>query len=306
MMAITIQESLRGLLYTPFYAAIERGAYAAEGVEVRFIAAAAAPPAPEGLYDGSIDVLWGGPMRVMQTYAKRPDCDLVCFGEAVTRDPFMLVGREPRPGFALTDLARLRFASVSEVPTPWLCLQDDIRRAGLDPDTLPRVADRAMGDNITALRAGGLDAVQLFEPYAETLIAAGEGHLWYAAANRGATSYTTFYARKRLLVERRQELAGLVRGLYRTQRWLHAAALDELAAIVRPYFPEVAPAVLTGALARYRSLGVWGRDPVLPRGGYDRLKAALISGRFVAGTPYETAVDNSLATAALRDVGAPA
>ena len=33
-----------------------------------------------------------------------PDCDLVCFAEAVTRDPFMLIGRTPQPDFRLESL----------------------------------------------------------------------------------------------------------------------------------------------------------------------------------------------------------
>lgn len=76
----------------------------------------------------------------MQTYDSRPDCDLVCFAEAVARDPFFLIGREPRPGFTLADLFGKRIATVSEVPTPWLCLQEDLRRAGFDPDKLPRLS----------------------------------------------------------------------------------------------------------------------------------------------------------------------
>ena len=36
-MAITLQESLRGLFYAPFYVALANDAYAAEGVEVRFV-----------------------------------------------------------------------------------------------------------------------------------------------------------------------------------------------------------------------------------------------------------------------------
>ena len=36
-----------------------------------------------------------------------------------------------------------------------------------------------------------LDAVQVFQPYAEELLASGAGHLWYAAADRGLTAYTT-------------------------------------------------------------------------------------------------------------------
>ncbi len=47
------------------------------------------------------DVSWGGQMRVMETYDKQNGCDLVCFGEVVARDPFLLMGRMPKPDFAL-------------------------------------------------------------------------------------------------------------------------------------------------------------------------------------------------------------
>jgi NitT/TauT family transport system substrate-binding protein len=67
-------------------------------------------------------VAWGGPMQVNQTYALDAGCEIQCFCEVVTRDPFRRVGRKPWPEFALRDLLQVRLAPVSEVPTPWLCL----------------------------------------------------------------------------------------------------------------------------------------------------------------------------------------
>ena len=305
-MPITMQESLSGLLYAPYYAALALGAYRSEGVEVDLVSAPTPGQAPAGLFAGTVDVAWGGPMRVMQMYESRPDCDLVCFGEVVTRDPFLLVGREPHPDFALADLYGKRVATVSEVPTPWLCLQEDIRRVGLDPDGLPRTADRTMAANAAALRRGELDVVQLFEPFAEELIASGAGHLWYAAATRGPTAYTSFYTRRNVIAARRHEMKGMVRGLYRTQKWLHTQPPEALADAVQSFFPNVPAALLRGAVARYRALGVWGRNPILPRNGYDRLKAGLVSGGFVkAGVPFEQAVDNSLAEEVIGEDAPP-
>jgi len=300
-MAIILQESLRGLFYAPYYAALALAAYDKEGVEVRFVSAPSPGEAPNALFNGTVDVAWGGPMRVNQLYEQRADCDLVCFGEAVTRDPFLLVGRTPRPGFTMADLMGVRIATVSEVPTPWLCLQEDVRRAGLDPDRLDRVADGGMANNSAALRRGEIDVVQLFQPLAEDLIASGDGHLWYAAADRGPCSYTSFYTRRSILEAKRDELVKLVRGLYRTQKWLHRATPEAIADIVQPYFPAVLQSLLRAAVTRYRALGIWGRDPILPRAGYDRLKAGLISGGFAKGTPFETAVDNSLAEQVVRE-----
>jgi len=301
-MPITLQESLRGLLYAPYYAALALGAYRREGLAIDFVSAPTPADAPAGLFAGTVDVAWGGPMRVMQMYETRPDCDLVCFGEVVTRDPFLVIGREPRPDFTLADLYGKRLATVSEVPTPWLCLQEDLRREGLDPDALPRITGRTMVDNAAALRRGEVDVVQLFEPFAEELITAGEGHLWYAAAARGPTAYTSFYMRRPVLAARRDEIKKLVRGLYRTQKWVYAQPPEALADAVQSFFPSVPSTLLRAAVARYRALGIWGRNPILPRAGYDRLKAGLVSGRVVReGAPFEAAVDNSLAEEVVRE-----
>ena len=143
-MAIILQESLRALFYAPFYVALARDAFAAEGVEIRFTSSPRPQDAALRLMDGTVDVCWGGPMRVMETYQQRPDCDIVCFAEVVTRDPFLLMGRAPRPDFTLADLKSARLATVSEVPTPWLCLQHDLRLAGIDPAGIARVADQTM------------------------------------------------------------------------------------------------------------------------------------------------------------------
>jgi NitT/TauT family transport system substrate-binding protein len=299
-MAIILQETLRGLFYAPFYAAMTRGAYEAQGVELRFTSAPRPADSARRIFAGEVDVSWGGPMRVMLTYQERQDCDLICFCEVVTRDPFFLVGREPKPDFAFADLLGVGFASVSEVPTPWMCLQDDLRRAGIDPARLDRTSNRSMAENVWALRRGEVDVVQLFQPFAEELIEGGAGHLWYAAARRGPTSYTCFYARRPTLERKRDELLRMTRAIYRTQQWLAAASGDEIASAVERYFPNVPKPRLVAALARYRPLGIWGRDPRLPRAGYDRLRAALISGGLIrSAPPFEDAVDNSFAEAAM-------
>src|SRR5262245_19175859 len=118
-MPIVLQETLRAVFYAPFYAALARKAFQPEGVEVSLITAPTPSAAARGLVDGAADVAWGGPMRVLRTYEIEPNCDLVCFCEVVTRDPFFLLGRAPKPGFRFADLQGLRLATVSEVPTPW-------------------------------------------------------------------------------------------------------------------------------------------------------------------------------------------
>jgi NitT/TauT family transport system substrate-binding protein len=297
-MAIILQESLRALFYAPFYVALARDAFAAEGVEIQFTSSPRPQDAALRLMDGTVDVCWGGPMRVMETYQKVPGCDIVCFAEVVTRDPFLLMGREKRPGFTLADLKTATLAIVSEVPTPWLCLQHDLRLAGIDPTSIACVTDQTMARNVEALKAGEVDVIQVFEPFPSLLLSQGAAHVWYEAAHRGPTSYTTFYARRGTLAARRDELLRMVRAIGRTEKWVARATGAEIAQTIAAYFSDLSPAILEAACTRYKALGIWSDTPILPRAGYDRLRAGLVSGGFVSpGAPFETAVDNALADA---------
>ena len=236
-MAIRLSENFRALFYAPFYAAHAIGAYQAEGVEVELLLSPDPARTAAALRNGEIDVMWGGPLRVTLTHAADPAADSVCFCDVVARDPFFVIGREPRPNFRVADLSGLRFASVAEVPTPWLCLQDDLRRAGVDPAALDRISGPSMAENAASLLAGALDAVQVFQPYAEELIASGSGHLWYAAADRGLTAYTTLVTRRPLLASRRDELLRMTRAMARTLRWFTATPGSAIAARARRLLP---------------------------------------------------------------------
>jgi NitT/TauT family transport system substrate-binding protein len=293
---ITLSENFRALFYTPFYAAQAMGAYSRYGVEIDLRLSSDPGRAAAALRSGEVEVMWGGPLRVLLAHDADPDCDIVCFCDVVARDPFFVIGRELRPAFRPADLTTVRLATVSEVPTPWLCLQDDIRRDGADPDAVARVTDGTMAGNAAALREGRLDAVQVFQPYAEDLLASGAGHLWYAAASRGLTAYTTLITRRSVLQQKRDELLGMVRGMYRTLRWVKATPGGEIARVLSGYFPDLPPAILAAAIDRYRALELYGPDPVTRRDGFDRLAAAMRSGGALKrDVAFEECVDNSLA-----------
>ncbi|WP_428489474.1 ABC transporter substrate-binding protein [Rhodopila sp.] len=301
---ITLSENFRALFYAPFYAAYAMGCYAQQGVEVDFRPSSDPNRTAAALRSGEVEVMWGGPLRVLLTHDADPSSDLVCFCDVVARDPFLVIGREKRASFRPGDLTDVRMGTVSEVPTPWLCLQDDIRRDGADPGSVDRITDATMAANAAALRDGRLDAVQVFQPYAEELLASGAGHLWYAAADRGLTAYTTLVTRRSVLARKRAELLGMVRALDRSLRWIRATPGEEIQRVLAGFFPDVPAAIFAAAIDRYRGLELYGPDPVTRHQGFDRLAAAMRSGgalkREVA---FEACVDNSLAEQVVAEGG---
>src|SRR5262245_61751451 len=65
-MHVRLSENFRAVFYGPFYATHALGYYNDEGVQVELLNSPAPAAAAAGLLDGSIDISWGGPMRVMK------------------------------------------------------------------------------------------------------------------------------------------------------------------------------------------------------------------------------------------------
>jgi NitT/TauT family transport system substrate-binding protein len=236
-------------------------------------------------------------MRVMLHHQADPACTLVCFAQIVARDPFVLVGRAPNPRFRFQDLLGLRVAVACEVPTPWLTLQDDLARAGIDPASLRRTDDQPMDANAAALLAGEADVVQVFEPFVDQLTAAG-CHIWHRFAARGDIAYTTFYATRDFVAGQRETCRLLVRGMAAAQLAFHTVGVEGIAASIQPFFPETDAAALTRMIAGYREAGLWARTPALQVASFVRLKAALLSGGLIDhDLPFERIVDAALSRA---------
>ena len=298
-MKLGLAENFRAIFYAPFYALRCLGFAEQEGLAVEWLA----PRSPGTVFDeikaGSVELAWGGPMRVLKDREDHApsDASLMCFGEVVSRDPFYLVARADTPALDLRDLPSVRLGVVSEVPTPWACLQADLLDAGIDPAFMRgtgRMNGRlTMPEQLVALRKGELDVVQLFEPYVSEAEADGAGRVVYAACERGPTLYTTFICSRAGLGRHKEAFAALTRALARTQAWIAEHGPDELASLLTPFFPDVPSGQLRASVGRYHESGIWARYPDISRAGFERLARSFLAARFIASAAaYEACVQS--------------
>jgi NitT/TauT family transport system substrate-binding protein len=286
---------MRAVPYVPFYLALAGDFWRSEGLDITHVVSPSTAQTATKLLDGSVDVSWGGPMRVKTHHDADPTCPLVCFAQVVARDPFLLVGRARKLRFRFRDLVGLRVAPAGDVPTPWMTFQDDLQRAGLEPAGIAGPRVRPMARNLQAFLRGTVDVVQVFEPHADRLTQGGHGHVWHRFTERGDIAYTTFYATRRFARVRRDACHRLVHGMTRAQAALFAATPRAIADAVAPFLPDVPGEALARIIGAYRAAGLWARQPDLPPAPYLRLKAALVSGGLISSDPaYERVIDPEL------------
>ena len=295
-MNIKLAENFRAVFYAPFYATHALGLFAEHGVSITLLDSASPGAGIAELAKGNIDLMWGGPLRVIKErdQFERTEGSLVAFCEVAAKDPFFLLRRKQGKPFALKDLVGLRFASVSEVPTPWLCLQQDLRDAGVDPSKLTRVAERSMQDNLDALILGELDVIQVFEPYVSAALAHQDLEVVHAASQRGYTAYTTFISTVEGMQRNHAGFEAMILAIEQFRPWLAAHGPAELARVVKPFYPDLTLETLTQCLARYHAAELWTCRRAISRQGFSRLAASMLdSGYIDRAARYEDCVATS-------------
>ena len=162
-----------------------------------------------------------------------------------------------------------------------------------------------MPENLAALSSGDIEVMQAFQPFVEQAVEAGAGHIWYAAASRGLTAYTSFYTTRQGMAGDPESLLRMTRAMYRTQQWIATHSAAELATCVAAFFPELPRPTLTAALERYKTLRVWNRTPMLQPEGLAWLDAACRSGGYIQrSVPYEQCVDMRFAAQVIEETPA--
>lgn len=313
-MNIKLAENFRAVFYAPFYATHALGLFAEQGVSITLLDSASPGAGIAELAKGNIDVMWGGPLRVIKErdQFERTEASLVAFCEVAAKDPFFLLRRkrgdlpasqsvtpdayQTKQGepFALKDLVGLRFASVSEVPTPWLCLQQDLRAAGVNPTQLKRVADRSMQENLDALVRGELDVIQVFEPYVSLALVRQDLEVVHAASQRGYTAYTTFISTFEGMQRNHAGFEAMILAIEQFRPWLATHGPEELVRVVKPFYSHLDIEVLTQCLRRYHAAELWTCRRAISRQGFARLAASMLdSGDIKQAARYEDCVAES-------------
>ena len=105
-MRLTLCENVRAVPYVPFYLALAGGYWESEGLDIRHVVSPSTSRTATALLEGSVDVSWGGPMRVMMHHDADPACPLVCFAQVGRRLLAERIGKSARREAVVAALLR--------------------------------------------------------------------------------------------------------------------------------------------------------------------------------------------------------
>jgi NitT/TauT family transport system substrate-binding protein len=294
--ALTVYEPFRSIFYAPQFVALYGRHFANEGLDVTVVTAGGGVTTTGALIDGHAEIALGGIMRSLDV-ADRGGPFLVHFAEMNQRNGFFLLSRVPRPDFTWADVVGKTVISFAEAPTPWQCMLTVLRRHGVDPRTvtiertLPLAAARA------AFERGHGDFFETGQPFTEELLAEGRAHLAVSMGEAtGPVPFSSYMTTGRFLRDERDVVRRFTRAFYQAQRWIARSDAKQIAELIAPAFPDIAPDIRQRAVARYLAQETWSRDPIVRRPGYDYLETILLDGGFITRRHrYEDLIDTTVA-----------
>lgn len=288
--------------YLPEYVAKEQGFFAEEGLD---FSRSAPDDWTQVLRDreaGVADIVLGG-LWVPAMYHGRGR-EYVAFAALNSRNPKVLVMREPRPGFSWKDLeGGIVLAPGAGGTAPYVHTAGLMRKAGVDMSKVRWVRDLA-GSTLTEMFLGGHGDALVTDAINGALLERADKAFIVARHDvDGGLMPNSVYYTNRERLERDDSIERFCRALQRAYDWLRVHQAVETKELLAREWPNLNTDHLIEVVDDLRARGIW-EDIRIVREGYDEwLRIQTEDGLVSTEVPYEQVVDTRPAQAAVETVG---
>ncbi|MBR5284557.1 MAG: ABC transporter substrate-binding protein [Clostridia bacterium] len=297
--AVTLQvcEVTHSVFYAPFYAAMELGYFADEGIEIELTNGGGADKVMTAVLTGQAQVGLAGPEAAIYVYKEgREDYPMV-FGQLTKRDGSFLVGRANVP-FDWEMLRGSHIIGGRKGGVPEMTLEYVLRQNGIIPHEDANVDTSVQFNMMAGAFTGGTgDYVALFEPTATEVVQAGKGYILTSIGQEsGEIPYTAFFAAKSYMEANPDIIQRFTNAMARAQAWVQNSSAADIAKAIAPQFPDSDLDVLTTVTQRHKDIDAWNTTPVMQQEAFERLETVMeTAGELDGWVPFEKLVDNSFA-----------
>ncbi len=295
---VRLNEVVHSIFYAPQYAAIEKGFFEEEGLEIELTTGWGADKSMTALLSNNADIALMGPEASIYVYNEGKEDHAVSFAQLTQRAGNFLLSREPNEAFTWEDVRGQTIIGGRPGGMPEMVLEFILKQNGIKPFEDVTIITNIDFTATAGSFAGGTGQYTAeFEPTASKLENEGTG---YVVASLGVASgkvpYTSYMAKKSYINNQSEIIQKFTNAIYKGQQWVHEHTPEEIAEVIHPFFEDTDQALLTQIIERYKEQDTWKTDPTFPEQGLNLLQNILESaGELEQRVDYETIVNNSFA-----------
>lgn len=300
---VRLGEVTHSVFYAPQYAAIAKGFFEDEGIEIELSNLQGADKVMSAVLSNQIDIGFCGPEASIYVYNEGREDSPQVFAQMTQRDGSFLVGKDKVDEFKWEQLKGKTVIPGRRGGVPYMTFEYLIKQNGLDP-----AKDLVLDDSIQfSLMAGafsGSDAeyVTLFEPTASMIEAENKGYILTSVGEEsGDIPYTAYCAKTSYIAENEDLIERFTRAIYKGLQWVEEHTAQEIAEVILDQFPDTDVAMLTSSVERYKSIDAWKSEPSMTEESYNRLQDIMEeAGELDKRAPFDKIVNNTFANKVIK------
>ncbi|MEF9992399.1 MAG: ABC transporter substrate-binding protein [Peptostreptococcaceae bacterium] len=307
---VSIAEVAHSVFYAPQYAAITKGFFEEEGIEVDLLSTPGADKTMAALISGEAQVGLMGPEASIYVYNQGSKDYAVNFAQLTKRDGSFLVSRKEMPNFKYEDLKGTEILGGRKGGVPLMTLEYVLKQAGLnikedDPTADINIrTDIQFGAMAGAFAAGEGDLTTAFEPTATALQNAKNGYIVSSIGqDSGEIPYTAYSTTKSFIDKNADLIQRFTNAVYRGQLWVQQASSEEVAKAMQPFFNDMSLDDLIIVVDSYKKIDAWSQNPVLTEESLNNLMKVMDeAGELDKEPPYKDIVNTDFANKTIQNI----
>ena len=302
---IQVNEVTRSVFYAPQYAAISKGFFEEEGLNIELTTGQGADKVMTAVISGQSDIGFAGPEASIYIYNEGKENYAEVFAQMTQRDGSFLVSRDKTDNFSWQDLKGKTVIPGRKGGVPYMTFEYVLKQNGIDPQKDLVLDDSISFDLMAGAFAGGnAEYVTLFEPTASMTEAAGAGYIVASVGEAaGEIPYTAYFANKSYIEENPDIIQGFTNAIYKGQKWVKEHTAAEIAEVITEFFPDTDLDMLTASIQSYMDIDAWSDTPVLKEESFNLLQTVMKeAGELEKEADYNKVINNSFAQKAIETI----
>ncbi|MFL0248912.1 ABC transporter substrate-binding protein [Clostridium neuense] len=304
---VRLNEVTRSVFYAPMYAAISKGYFKDNGINLEISTGQGADKTMQEVLSKNADIGFCGPEQVIYIYDQHRQDYPILFAQLTQKDGSFLVGRKEETDFNWSSLKGKTIIGGRPGGVPEMALEYVLKNKKLkinkDVNVITNIDFKAVGG---AFKGGTGDYATLFEPTGSLLNQSKSGYIVSSVgAEAGTLPYTCFFSTKSYMSKNKAVIQKFTNSLYKGQLWVKNHSDKEVASVIKSFFPGTNESLIENSVKNYRKIGAFAETPALSEKDLTRLmdiiqsyKASLIKER----PSFNTIVNNSFAKEAVQKI----
>ncbi|MDR1559838.1 MAG: ABC transporter substrate-binding protein [Clostridiales bacterium] len=301
---VRLNETVHSIFYAPQYAALEKGFFKEEGLDVTLDVAQGSDKCMTALISGNADIALLGPETGIYVYNEGKSDFPITFAQLTRRAGNFFVSRTDDKDFNWTDVKGKTIIGGRNYGMPQMILEYILRNHGVEPGIdVEIVTNLDFTTTAGAFVGGSGDYTVEFEPSATAIENEGRGYVVASLGAEAQVPYTVYMTTPKFLKDHPDIVQKFTNAVYRGEQWVKNNTAESVAEAIQPHFKEYSIADLAKMVERYKSVDSWNTDPILTEKDFTLLQDIMEeSGSLAKRVPYKDMINTEFANEAVKNV----